>query len=275
MDKPKFRIWATLIDSYEDYLNCDSIWEMYYGWSDSPKYTPEEFKKQKFQELIDNINRVPHESNEAADKGTAFNEILDCIVEHRNSDKMKITKRYKQIVEGSVETGTNKVDYADVYTTDEVVGVDVEFNNHKFFFPIGLVNDMSKVYKGGMAQKFISGVLPTAFGDVELYGFPDYIMPFNIRDLKTTSRYSAGKFKNHYQHLVYPYILNQNGDSIKDFYYDVVVWGSKDSYEIYNEYYAFEKERDIPRLTQKVEELIMFLNDNRDKITNMKIFNQE
>ena len=34
--QPKYKIYATLLDSYFNYLNSDVIYERYYGWSENP-----------------------------------------------------------------------------------------------------------------------------------------------------------------------------------------------------------------------------------------------
>lgn len=70
----KWRFYATLLDTFMNYVESDAVWEKYWGWSDAPPHTPEEFRQEQFQQLIDRINRVPFDS-EAADKGTAFNEV--------------------------------------------------------------------------------------------------------------------------------------------------------------------------------------------------------
>lgn len=33
--QPKYKIYATLLDSYFNYLNSDVIYERYYGWSEN------------------------------------------------------------------------------------------------------------------------------------------------------------------------------------------------------------------------------------------------
>ena len=43
--------------------------------------------------LIDRINRKPFDS-EAADKGTAFNEVIDCMIENRKSETVQVEKIY-------------------------------------------------------------------------------------------------------------------------------------------------------------------------------------
>ena len=50
--QPKYKIYATLLDSYFNYLNSDVIYERYYGWSENPPCTEEEFRQKQFQELI-------------------------------------------------------------------------------------------------------------------------------------------------------------------------------------------------------------------------------
>ena len=52
--------------------------DKYYGFSENPPYSDVEFDEKMFKELIDKINRIPFES-EAADKGTAFNELVDVL----------------------------------------------------------------------------------------------------------------------------------------------------------------------------------------------------
>ena len=94
--QPKYRIYATLLDAFGAYLNSDVIWDKYWGWSENPPHTPEEFHEQQFQELIDRINRKSFDS-EAADKGTAFNEVIDCMVENRKSETVQVEKIYKVI----------------------------------------------------------------------------------------------------------------------------------------------------------------------------------
>lgn len=57
--KPKYRFYATLLDSYQYYLTSN--------------------QDEAFQELINKINRVPYERSDAAKKGVAFNNLVDYI----------------------------------------------------------------------------------------------------------------------------------------------------------------------------------------------------
>lgn len=196
--KIQYKFYATLLDAYQDYLDSAELYEKYWGSSVNPPCTLSEFHQKQFKELIDRINRVPFDS-EAADMGTAFNEVIDCMVEHRKPSKCKVTRAYETIVHGDV-SGDPEERWADVEETGKVIGLNVEYNNREFYFPLPLVREVSDYYRGGLTQQYTDAILPTAFGNVLLYGYIDYVMPFSIHDLKTTSRYKVGKFKNHWQH---------------------------------------------------------------------------
>lgn len=255
--QPKYKLYPTLLDSFYGYLNSDVIYEKYWGWSKNPPNTPEEFKEQQFQALIDKINRVPFDS-EAADKGTCFNEIVDCLIEHRKSDKMQIEKVYEKI---------NEVE------TDKVVALKSTYNNREFTFPIGVCHEFADYYKGALTQQYVEATLPTAYGDVLVYGFIDELMPDSVHDIKTTGSYSVGKFKDHHQHLVYPYALLQSGSDVRTFEYNVAEFNNGGYVTgTYTETYVFNPERDIPILRDHCEEFIRFLDENRELITDIKIF---
>ena len=270
--KIKFKIYATLLDGFMDYLNSDIIWERYWGFSENPPHTPEEFRQIQFQSLIDRINRVPFDS-EAADKGTAFNEVIDCMVENRKSDKVDVRYEYEAIVMGQVDNCDPGERWAEVGYTNKVVGLNVSYNNRVFYFDINLCRKFANYYKGALTQQFCSAILHTAFGDVLLYGFIDELIPMSVHDIKTTGKYSVGKFKDHSQHLVYPYCLMQNGNDIRTFEYNVAAIDKYNRWETFTEIYVFEPERDIPILRNRCEDLIRFLLDNRHLITDKKIFN--
>lgn len=279
----KFRFYATLLDGFTDYLNSDIIYEKYWGWSENPPHTLEEFRQKQFQSLIDRINRVPFDS-EAADKGTAFNELVDCLIENRKpSEKFK----FKRVVEPEViERVTGQVDgcgpeerWADVSYEDnpnagKVVGIRAHYNNRVFYFDIKLVREFSNYYKGALTQQFVSAIVPTAFGDVEVYGYVDELMPQSVHDIKTTGRYSVGKFKDHSQHIVYPYCYWKNGMPPMLFEYNIAEIDKYGRWETFTESYMFVPERDVPCLVARCEDLIRFLLKYRHLITDKKIFNE-
>ena len=239
--RPKFKFYATLLDAFSNYLRSDTIYERYWGFSENPPHTPEEFKEQQFQSLIDTINRVPFDS-EAADRGTRFNEIVDALIENRKPNGVEVER-----VDGVLYRAS--------------------YNERTFDFPIALCLEFANYYKGALTQQRVEAILPTCFGEVLVYGVIDELMPLSIHDIKTTGNYYVGKFKDHWQHIVYPYCLMRNGGDVRLFEYNIT-----DFKNTYTENYTFVPERDIPILTDHCEEFIRFLNDNRDLITDKKIF---
>lgn len=249
--QPNYRIYATILDAFLGYLNSAVVWEKYWGWSENPPHTPEEFQEQQFQELIDRINRKPSDS-EAADRGTAFNELVDALIEHRKPVGMEVERN-----------GDN-------------TGYIVAYNNRTFTFPISLCREFADYYKGALTQQRVEAVLPTAYGNVMVYGVIDEMMPASVHDIKTTGSYTVGKFKDHHQHLVYPYALMQNGSDVRMFEYNIVEFNKGGHVvDTYTETYVFNPERDIPILTNHCEEFIRFLEENRDLIIDKKIFGGE
>lgn len=263
-----FKFYATLLDAFTGYLKSDAIYERYWGFSENPPHTPEEFREKQFQSLIDTINRVPFDS-EAADRGTAFNEVVDCMVENRKPDKVQVERVFMVERIGACDEAGKPMFY-EQYDTNEVIALRATYNNRQFDFPISICREFADYYKGALTQQFVQAVLPTCFGDVLLYGYIDELMPMSVHDIKTTGSYYVGKFKDHWQHVVYPYCLMQNGSDVRLFEYNVT-----DFKQTYTESYTFVPERDIPILTSHCEELIRFLNDNRALITNKKIFAED
>ena len=82
MSQPKYRIYPSLLDKFEDYLRADEEAESFFNVDrDTGEYkrSPDEIEAELKRSLIDAINRVPF-SSEAADKGTAFNALIDSMI---------------------------------------------------------------------------------------------------------------------------------------------------------------------------------------------------
>jgi len=249
MKKPlKYLFYATLLDKFQGYLSSSEIYNEFWGFSEDPEFTEDEFEEKQKQSLIDAINRVPFDS-EAADRGTAFNEVIDCIILKCKSDKMEITS--------NKETGL----------------ITAFFKEREFVFPTILCLEFSNYYKGAIPQVRCEATIETRFGNVLLYGYIDELMPTAVCDIKTSSKYKAGKFKRNWQHIVYPYCLNQQGNAVSDFEYNIVVMAAR-SYSTFTEHYAYVPGRDNKRLVEHCEKLIEFIELNKDQITDTKIFNQ-
>ena len=250
--QPNYCFYATLLDAYQNYLNSDKIWEKYWGWSDNPPHTLEEFQQEQFQGLINTLNRVPFDS-EAADRGTAFNELIDSI--NTGEDSEKITYDIAYNLDGTPAA------YVVVY------------NNRTFTFPYWTCLELVGYFADAVAQQYVEAELSTKYGIVKLYGYIDEVMPDTVHDIKTTGSYSFGKFKSNWQHLVYPYCLHRDGCNISRFEYNIVEFSGKSSCNIYTELYIYDDERDTKRLREHCEDLICFINDNKHLITNKKLFN--
>lgn len=250
MSAPKYQFYATLIDSFQGWLSSSETYQDYWGFSDDPSKTEEEFEKEQFQSLIDRINRVPMkwEDSEAADRGTAFNEAVDCVIAGRKSEKMELVS--------NKESGI----------------ITANYNKRTFVFPISLIKEFADYFTGATSQVFTDAILPTKHGDVLLYGYIDELLFASCHDIKTTGKYKAGKFRNNWQHIVYPYCLNIDGNKINEFEYNIVLF-SGNNHSTFTEFYRYMPERDITRLQNIVERMIEFLELNRNLITDKKIFN--
>lgn len=243
-----YKFSPSILEKFGSYLNSSRIYQQYYGFSEDPVVTEEEFEQKKFRELIDGINKVPlaWEDSESADKGTAFNEVVDCIIEGRKSEKMQI--------ESDKESQT----------------IRATFNGREFAFPTPLCRGFADYFKGAITQQYVEANIDTKYGEVMLYGYVDEILPFKAADIKTTGRYNAFKYRDSWQRVVYMYCLDQMGYEIKEFEFVIT-----DFRNIWQEVYGFDTDKDRPALTEHCEFFIEFLEANKDKIVNLKIFARE
>lgn len=249
-----YRVYATLLDAWQNYLDTPQIYDKYYGFSNEPPYTLEEFWVKQHASLIDKINRVPFTS-EAASKGTAFNAVIDTLITGQLDEKVKMSKELDE--------------------NNNPLAIQAELDGFTFHFPYEICKEFALYYKGAIPQVRVCAMLDTMYGDVEVYGFIDELMPFSVHDIKTTANYSASKFKHHSQHLVYPYCLIQNGSDIRTFEYNVAEIDKYGRWQTFTETYVFDPDRDIPILRERCEGLIEFLLQNRKFCTDRRIFGGE
>lgn len=239
-----YRFSPSLLDKFEGYINSSRIYQEYWGFAEEPSKTEDEFEQEQFQGLIDSINRVPFQS-EAADKGTAFNEVIDCIIENRQSTTMEI-KSFPQ--------------------NDTITAF---YNSQVFNFPLAICVEFGKYLKGALTQQWVNGNLTTSKGEVVLIGCIDQLLPFKICDTKTVSKYSAFKFRHNWQHIVYPFCLHQNKIFINDFEYVITDFKST-----WTELYVYDEKKDVTKLKEHCERFIDFIELNRHLITDSRIFNE-
>lgn len=254
---PDYRLYPSLLDQFERYIRSEEAFEDISNSDGEGGYKRsfEEIERERFKSLIDSINRVPFES-EAADKGTTFNALIDSFIhKERNPDvKMKGDRN------------------ADTITA--------EYNGRVFVFSFSFIEAAAEYFSGSTSQVFVSAPLDTRYGTVELYGYIDEILHDNVFDIKTTSRYEFGKYRNGWQKHVYPYCLEKSGlaNGICNFEYTAyllrtakgVITGTQ-----YPEVYKYDARETEAMLTEHCERFIEFLENYRDLITDRKIFGGE
>lgn len=255
MKQPSYRIYPSLLDKFDKYLRADEEVENFWNIDNETgeyKRSPEEIEESLKQDLLDAINRVPFES-EAADKGTAFNAIIDCYVHCENHVP---TERSPYSIIGDKETNTIQVAFP---------ATDIAPARH-FLFDRQWCIEQAEYFKGSLSQVYVSAILPTQYGNVELYGFIDELRKDVVYDIKSTSKYEFGKYAHGWQRHVYPYCLIASGqmESIKAFEFTAyalkggtsrtpLISGTQ-----YPEYYTYNHEQTVKLLTAHVEHFIEF-----------------
>ena len=260
----KYRFYPSLLDKFQEYIDSEIDADDFWNLDEDGQYkkSPDEIADERFQALLDTINRVPHEPWEAADKGTCFNEIVDCIADNKKSERkdMKIST-------------TNIADEK---------GICAEYDGFCFNFDANFCKEAARRYVDSLKQFYCSAILPTKYGNVELYGFADEIIRDKVVDIKTTSKYDFGKYEHNWQRHVYPYCLTESGgcETISEFDFDVYQLKGGNSRTplitgtFYKEAYTYNHKQSKELLTAFCEHFIEWLENNRDKISDKKIFNQ-
>ena len=274
MSTPKYRIYPSVLDKFQKFLDSDIVAEEFWNKDSEGDYklSPEEMSVQLEQELLDCINRVPHEPSEAADKGTAFNEVIDCIIEHHPCDREDMEIKTGMMTDDVISTNYGGV---------QLKAIDVKFNGFEFRFDAHLCKDVAQYFKGCIPQYTCSAILPTIYGDVELYGHVDYINTNKIHDLKTTKNYTFGNYEKYWQRHLYPYCLIESGEmeEVTEFEFTVVKWrelkNKPISGDIFKEVYTYSHEASTKALRGICEAFIEWLEANRHRITDKKIFGGE
>lgn len=303
----KYRIYPSLLDKFQAYLNVEAEYE---GPFNKNAYTGEytlsmeEMEEKLKQSLLNSINRVPYHSL-AADNGTVFNELVDCL--HKKRDTFRTDIEFKTFKEQGVIAARLS---------------QKEFEDEVFLYDKEGAKSVAAFFEGSCSQLYVESTLDTALGKVLLYGFIDELKRDIVYDLKTTNMYQFGKFENHWQRFVYPYCLinSKQVKEITGFEYSIIKWRTRTvkiqkgnslyrwinlkpfylldgkdvpqgtdgaieqypdeisakvhSYEYYQEYYDYDHKEATDKLRYIVESFIEFLEANRPLITDKKIFNQ-
>ena len=295
----KYRFYPSLLDKFQHFLDTsaedfsyqdeDGKWHKNYNEEeDTLHLSQEEVDVLLKQELLDAINRVPHEPSEAASKGTALNEVVDCLVHHRKST-------IKDLIIKSLKGFDVKKEFGCTDETGKPVFYDYWFEHIKkpciyagldgfdFYFDIDFCKSIAEYFKGSLSQVFTSATLETKYGEVELYGYIDELRENKVYDLKTSSRYEFGKYDKYWQRHVYPYTLIESSACTEitsfEFTHYTLKGGTSRTPLItgvqYPEVYQYDHEQSKRLLQDISERFIEFLEANREQIINKEIFNLE
>ncbi len=256
----KYNIYPSLLIKYQELLDYEYLYNEYWGNSDDPKYNLEEFYLIQEANLINSINRVPFE-NEAASCGTTFNEIVDCLIENRKSS------REDCIIKSKKDNNGNTV-------------IEARIHDFVFDFDLQLCRETADYFTGSIPQYLAKAVMSTDYGNVLLYGFADEWVSSQMFDIKTTGKYSWGKFEKGWQRHVYPWCAIESGDAteIESFTYYVIEWAYQRKGEplkakgVYLETYTYNHEESGVKIREILESFIGWLLSRKSFIQDQRIF---
>lgn len=191
-----------------------------------------------FWDLIKKINRIYEPPSEPMMKGKAFNFLVD------------------QLVEGN----TLLVEYK-----DEVPLYRIEFEGEAYVFSKEIADTIFHQVEGATTQVFCKADIPTIYGDVELYGYADYVLMDTVFELKTTSTLVWPKFSNSVQHRAYLYALRANGIKVSRAAYLVTDFSTV----FVEDYYWTDKIKS--ELSAAISQFLGFVEKHRDLITDKKV----
>lgn len=297
--QPKYRFYATLLDAFTEFLDVkveeffyqdeQGKWHINYNENTGElHFSEEEVYQLAKQQLIDKINRVHKEPSEAAEKGTALNEIIDCMIMKQpcKRDDM-IIKTLKEIEvkkeTGSISLADGKPDAYDYWFEKiKTPCIYAHSQGFDFYFDINFCRQVADYFKGSICQMPISVDIQTNYGIVELYGYPDYIKENKVYDLKTTKQYKFGKYEKSWQKHVYPYALIKTGKctEIKEFEYSCYrLMGGTPTQPLikgmfFPEVYLFDYHTSEYLLKEQCERFIEFIENNKNVITDKKLLCQ-
>lgn len=277
--KRKFRIYPSLLISYQNLLDYELIAEE--DWnkvSDAAhargeyldrevgdyKLTPDEMYLKLECDLLDSINRIDGQYGEAADKGTAFNEIVDCLIENRKSSRSDCN------IYSTFNESAERVIRADIH-------------DFSFDFDVELCKSTARFFNGSVTQYYATAPIETVYGEVQLYGYIDEWVGNKIYDIKTTNRYSWGKFEKGWQKWVYPYCVIESGDTteVESFTYYVIEWAYQakgrplTAKGVYKETYTYDHATATRKIREMCESFIEWLDSRIDFIQDKRIFGGE
>ena len=311
--QPNYAFSPSLLDAFqrmvdtkvEDFFYQDETGAWHLNWNETEEtlhYSEEEVDALLKQEFIDKVNKVPTPPSEAASKGTAFNEIVDCLVKKCKPSNPSIVIKTIRSGEDLFDARTkpalilvNGQEMIDAVATQELkkkcseefakIGVPFIYaalDGFEFFFDKYFCLEAAEYFKNSICQYYTKGLLETSKGIVELHGYIDYLRQDRLFDAKTTKQYAFGNYQKKWQRYTYPFTLIESGmmNDVNSFEFTIYLMkgGSSRTPLItgtqYKEVYTYDHEQARKMLTQQCERIIEFLDENRSLISNMKVFGQ-
>lgn len=287
MKQPDYFFSPTLLDQYCNLCNSDVIWEKYYGSSEIPKCTAEEFHETKYQELLDRINNIKSLTTEEQAKGTCLNEIVDCIIKKKATPTGGVFIKTIRCLDDFLEIAFAK---AKPHSEEEQKNITLQsqellarigkafiyasLGDFEFFFDVDFCKSIAKYFDGCICQFYTAANLETSKGTVELHGYLDYFRMKSIYDLKTSKRYSFGDYAHYNQRFAYPYCMIKSGmmtevQGVEFTAYKLIGGNSRTlliSGEQNKEVYTFDMKQSMEVLTSNCESFIEFINNNIENI---------
>lgn len=135
---------------------------------------------------------------------------------------------------------------------------------HDVKCPPAIIEQFARGFEKAARQVFVETILPTQYGNVRVYGKVDEILRDTAYDTKTTKNYTFPKYLRAWQHPVYLEALKPLG--IRRFVYRIT------DFEDYFEEEYFYRQEDTDRLISECAQLVEFLEANRARVTDRKVF---
>lgn len=288
MSNVSYRIYPSMLDKFqsfvdttaEDYFYQDENGDWYKNYNESTgeyRYSDSEVYELAKADFINMVNRI-RSTSEAASKGTAFNELVDALITNKKSEILETKKVYYD-VNGNFFKSRLPLN-PEIF---KLVGVEAKLDGFEFIFDIDLIKEAAGYFKDSMNQVHVSSTLMTEYGLVELYGYIDELRFNKVYDIKTTKKYEFGKYSKYWQRHVYPYCLIESGEctEIQSFEFtcyqlsggtekNKIITGKK-----FPEVYNYNHEDSKRLIKAQCERLIEFLEENRNLITDKKVFGGE
>lgn len=311
--QPNYCFSPSLLDAFqrmvdtkvEEFFYQDETGAWHLNWNDTEEtfhYSEEEVDALLKQEFIDKVNKVPTPPSEAASKGTAFNEIVDCLVKKckpsNPSIVIKTIRSGEDLFDARPKPApllVNGQEMMDAVATQELkkkcfeefakIGVPFIYSaldGFEFFFDKDFCIEAAEYFKNCICQYYTKGLLETSKGIVELHGYIDYLRQDRLFDAKTTKQYAFGNYQKKWQRYTYPFTLIESGmmNEVNSFEFTIYMLkgGSSRTPLItgtqYKEVYTYDHEQARKMLTQQCERVIEFLEENISLISNKKVFGQ-